>query len=128
MDDIASVGMSPLMPSLAMEQLEGASASEISKERRAADLSNASDEEKKRLAHDFESVLVTRLFDQMKESVGNWGMEEDGASQQIQGLFWYYLAQDVSQKGGFGLWREIYQQFNEMDGSGSAGEIVDGKL
>jgi hypothetical protein len=43
-------------------------------------------------------------------------------------LFWYYLAQDVSEKGGFGLWQEIYQQFNEMDGSGTAGEVVDGKL
>jgi len=128
MDDVESMGMSPLVPSLAMEQIQQSLVSGISGENRTIDPANRSDEEKKRLARDFESVLLTRLFDQMKDSVGNWGLEEDGASQQIQGLFWHFLAQDVSEKGGFGLWQEIYQQFNEMDGSAAAGEFVDGKL
>jgi len=80
------------------------------------------------LAKDFESVFIAKIFDQVKESIGNWGLEEDGASRQIQGLFWYYLAQDVADKGGFGLWRDIYRQFQEMEDAGVAGASLDGTL
>jgi len=62
------------------------------------------------------------------ELAGRWGLEEDGASRQIQGLFWYYLAQDVADKGGFGLWRDIYRQFQEMEDAGVAGASLDGTL
>lgn len=88
------------------------------------------DERKKELARDFESVLLTRLFDQVKESIGQWGLDEedDGTSQQVHGLFWLYLAQDVADKGGFGLWQDIYQHFNEIEGAVSAGCSIDRKL
>ena len=67
------------------------------------------DNKKKKIAKDFESVLLVRLFKQMKETVGDWGFEEDGASKQIQGMFWMFLARDVADKGGFGLWKDIYK-------------------
>ena len=83
------------------------------------------DEQKKQLARDFESVLLTKLFDQVRESIGGWGFEEeDAASKQVQGLFWFYLARDVADKGGFGLWKDIYQSFQRMDGV-NTGDIID---
>lgn len=80
----------------------------------------------KQVAKDFESVLLTKLFDQVQESIGGWDVdEEDGASQQVQGLFWLHLAQDVADKGGLGLWREIYQNLRHKTAPGAAGEQID---
>jgi Rod binding domain-containing protein len=68
-----------------------------------------SEEKKKQIAKNFESILLNKLFDQMQNTIGDWGFDNDGASKQIQGLFWLYLAQNVADKGGFGLWKEIYK-------------------
>ena len=85
------------------------------------------EDEKRRLARDFESVLLARLFDQVKDSIGQWNEddEEDGASEQVHGLFWHYLAEDTADKGGFGLWRDIYQHFKNLEASGRAGELTE---
>jgi len=60
------------------------------------------------LAKDFESVLIYRLLDEMKDTIGDWSFEKDGVCKQVQGIFWLYLARDIASKGGFGLWKEIY--------------------
>ena len=94
-------------------------------------LCSSGEEEKKRIARDFESVLLTKLFDEVKESIGQWNVEEDGedgASQQVHGLFWLYLAQDVADKGGFGVWQEIYRHFEDMEGARAAGALIDREL
>jgi Rod binding domain-containing protein len=65
-------------------------------------------------AKDFESVLVTKLLDDMKDTVGQWGFEEDAASGQVKGLFWLYLARDISDKGGLGLWKDLNRFFTDM--------------
>ncbi len=84
------------------------------------------EERKRQIARDFESVLLTKLFDQVRESIGTWGFEEeDVASQQVQGLFWFYLARDVADKGGFGLWKDIYQYFQQMQGMADTGQVID---
>ena len=85
----------------------------------------SSDAKCKQLAKDFESVLLTKLFDQMQESIGGWNEEEqDGTSKQVQGLFWLHLAQDVADKGGFGLWREIYEHLRQATPLDAAGEPI----
>jgi Rod binding domain-containing protein len=90
----------------------------------------ASDEKKKDLARQFESVFISKLFDQIKESIGSMSMseEEEGISEQVDGLFWMYLAQDVSEKGGFGMWKDIYKQLQQMDGNESALGQLDKEL
>jgi Rod binding domain-containing protein len=72
--------------------------------------SKATQQKTEKFCKDFESVFITRLLDEMKETIGDWGGEQDGAAKQTQGLFWMYLAQDMGDKGGFGLWKQMYNQ------------------
>ena len=78
-------------------------------------VSNLGDEKKKQMAKDFESVFVHKLLDEMKNTIGDWGLEKDGQHKQIQGIFNMYLAQDVSKNGGLGMWKDIYQFFGDID-------------
>ncbi|HPC94895.1 MAG TPA: rod-binding protein [Sedimentisphaerales bacterium] len=84
----------------------------------------ASDEQKKQLAKDFESVLLTKLFEEVKNSIEDSGFDDDVASDQVHSMFWSYLAQDVANKGGFGLWQDLYQQFRAMEGADAGGGSV----
>jgi hypothetical protein len=43
-------------------------------------------------------------------------------------LFWLYLAQDVADKGGFGLWQDIYRHFQDIDAASVAGESIDREM
>jgi len=63
-------------------------------------------------AKDFESVLLNKLLDEMKNTIGDWGFDEDGVSKQVQGIFWLYLAQDIANQGGLGLWKDISELIN----------------
>jgi len=80
------------------------------------------EQKKEQIAKDFESILLSRLLDEMKSSIGDWGFEESASSEQIQGIFWLYLARHLANNGGLGMWRDIYQtlpnpeQTNKNDG------------
>ncbi len=91
-------------------------------------LDGASEEKKKQVAKDFESVLLSKLLDEMSKSVGNWGFEKDGASKQVQGIFWLYLARDVANNGGMGLWKDIYKFLSGPDQTNVAGKSLDGSV
>ncbi len=80
-------------------------------------ISGASALRKEQAAKDFESVLIERVLSQMKNTVGDWGFEKDGTSKQVDGLFWSCLARGVADKGGFGLWKDIYKFLNDSDGT-----------
>lgn len=67
------------------------------------------EEERKQAAKDFESVFINKLLDEMKNTIGNWGFEKDGASRQIHGIFTLYLSRHIADNGGFGLWEDIYK-------------------
>ena len=75
-------------------------------------INTATEEQRKKTARDFESIFVNKLLDEMKNTVGKWGFEKDGASKQIQGIFTLYLSQHIADNGGFGLWEEIYKFLN----------------
>jgi Rod binding domain-containing protein len=80
------------------------------------------EQKKEQVAKDFESILLSKLLDEMKNSIGDWGFEKSAASEQIQGIFWLYLARHLANNGGLGMWRDIYQtlthaeQTNKNDG------------
>ncbi len=91
-------------------------------------LDSASEEKKKQIAKDFESLLLNKLLDEMKNTIGNWGFEKDGASMQVQGIFWLYLARDIANNGGIGLWKDIYQNLTNTDHVNPAGNSMDRHL
>jgi len=64
-------------------------------------------EKQTQAAQDFESLILTRLLSEMKETIGDWGMEKDNSTQQIHGLFWMQLAQNLADQGGVGLGRQM---------------------
>jgi len=88
-------------------------------------IDSASEEKKKQIAKDFESLLINKLLDEMKNTIGDWGFEQDGPCRQIQGMFWFYLAQDLADKGGFGLWKDIYKYVEGSEQTTQKAELLD---
>jgi len=91
-------------------------------------IDDASEAKKKQFAKDFESVFINKLLDEMKNTIGDWGDEKDGASQQIDGIFWLHLARDIADKGGFGMWKDIYQSLAELENKNTGTELLDENL
>jgi Rod binding domain-containing protein len=60
-------------------------------------------------AKDFESLLVGKLVDSMKDTVGSSGLLEDEGSEQVQAMFWMHMSSAISQQGGVGMWKDIYK-------------------
>jgi Rod binding domain-containing protein len=87
-----------------------------------------SDQKTQQVAKDFESVLLSRLFEQVQQTMSSLDSEEDGTSQQVQGLFWLYLARDVADQGGVGLWKDIYQHLQQMEGAANPTEALNEEL
>jgi Rod binding domain-containing protein len=76
-------------------------------------------------AKDFESLLVGKLVDSMKETIGDSGLMEEEGSEQMQSLFWMNLSSEISRQGGVGLWRDIYKSIygaTPRQGIAAAGE------
>lgn len=87
------------------------------------------DEQEKQIGKDFESVLLTKLFEQVQASIEDSGFDDqDSGAQQVRGMFWLYLARDIADKGGFGLWKDIYQQIKQWDGTGDPTGSIDEEL
>lgn len=78
------------------------------------------DRDLERAAKDFESVFIHRMLEEMKNTVGDSGLLEDSASEQTQGMVNFYLAQDLGQKGGFGLWKDIARQMKVAQATNDA--------
>ena len=91
-------------------------------------LNSISEEKKEQVAKDFESVILNKLLDEMKNTVGDWGFDKDGASKQVQGIFWLYLARDIANNGGIGLWKDIYKFLTNADQASTAGKSLDGHV
>ena len=78
-----------------------------------------------KIAKDFESLLIDKLLNEMKNTIGDWGFEKDGASKQVQGIFWLHLARDIANKGGFGMWEDISRVLTGENRQNLTAESVD---
>jgi len=76
---------------------------------------NSSVEKKEELAKGFESLLIGKLLDEVQKTIGKFSIADDGASKQINGIFWHFLGQEMSKSGGFGLWKDIYKSFERIE-------------
>jgi len=72
-------------------------------------------ESREQVAKDFESVLLYKLLEEMKNTIGDWGFDKDGVSTQVQGIFWLHLAHEIANKGGLGLWKGIYEFLTDAE-------------
>jgi Rod binding domain-containing protein len=68
---------------------------------------NLTDTQKQEAAKKFESVLLEKMLDSMQKTVTDWDGDKSPASKQINSLFNTYLARDMADKGGLGLWKDI---------------------
>ncbi len=91
-------------------------------------IDGVSEERKKQIAKDFESVLISKLLDEMKNTIGDWGFDKDETSKQVQGIFWLYLARDIANNGGFGMWKDIYQFLTNPDRANTTTGTLDGNI
>ena len=89
---------------------------------------NIPDEKKVQIAKDFESLLLSNLLEQMKSTIGNWGMEKDSTSNQIDGIFWLYLSREISDNGGLGFWQDIYKNLPNNEQTQDVGQNMDGQV
>ncbi len=71
-------------------------------------------------AKDFESVLIYKLLDEMRKTIPDSGLLDSAASEQMEGIFWLHLAQEVADKGGLGLWKELAAKISAVDGAASS--------
>ena len=78
------------------------------------------DEKLKKVARDFESVFIHELLKRMEDTIPESEME-DQSSKQIKGMYWSYMAEAVADRGGFGLWKNIYDAM-VTTGPGAAGQ------
>jgi len=60
-----------------------------------------------KVAKDFEAILLHRMMDQMRRTIPQSGLLDTAVSRQMEGLFWFYLAQEMAEKGGIGLWKDL---------------------
>ncbi len=88
----------------------------------------ASEAKKKQAARDFESVFIAKLLDEMKNTIGDWGFEEDAASKQTEGIFWLYLARDIADNGGLGMAKDIYRFLTDSENNSPPTELLDESL
>jgi Rod binding domain-containing protein len=91
-------------------------------------INSASEEKQRQFAKDFESVFINKLLDEMKNTIGDWGLEKDGTSKQIEDIFWLYLSRDIANNGGFGMWKDIYQFFTDSGHKSTAAGSLDENL
>ncbi|MCH7555866.1 MAG: hypothetical protein IIB56_00245 [Planctomycetes bacterium] len=103
MDSVKLILTEPISPPTLLEQLDKSRPNSISEKKKA------------QVAKDFESVLLTKMLDEMKNSIVDWGLEKDATSEQIHGIFWLYLARDIANSGGLGLWKDIYQFLSDSE-------------
>ncbi len=89
---------------------------------------DAEQAQKEQFARDFESILIGKLLDEMKNTIGQWGYEQDGAAKQVQGLFWMNLSRELGQQGGLGLWKDIYQSLERDEAQANTAPVMDDAL
>lgn len=139
MDGVESIGMPGSLPltqtpdrtpySISLRLRNNAQAIERTQNAEPVASAPQNDEKQKQIGRDFESVLLTKLFEQVQNSIEDSGFDDqDSGSQQVRGMFWLYLAQDVADKGGFGLWKDVYRYIKQMQGPVDPAGSIDEEL
>jgi Rod binding domain-containing protein len=119
---------SPVMPPSSLDASNGDGLAAKAGNIRSNKIKSTDDKKIEKVAKDFESVLLTKVLDEMKNTVGNGLGEEEAGSEQVKGMFWLYLAQDMSDKGGLGLWKDLSRFFKDTQKPEAPAQSLDEKL
>jgi len=80
-------------------------------------------EQLKKVAQDFEGVLLEKLLQEMQKTIPDSGMFSSAGMKQIQSMFWSFLSEQVAQNGGIGLARSLYRDLCQSTGVNPAGAV-----
>ncbi len=94
----------------------------------SSDATSTTDKKTEQAAKDFESVLLTKVLEGMESTVSQFSTEEEAGSEQVKGLFTLFLARDMADKGGLGLWKDLNTFFKDMQKTNTTSQSVDEKL
>lgn len=117
-----------MVTSGALDQAAGAGLSRKADNVQSFDATSATDKKTKQAAKDFESVLLTKVLEGMENTVNQFSTEEEAGSEQVKGLFTLFLARDMADKGGLGLWKDLNTFFKDMQKPNTTSQSVDEKL
>jgi Rod binding domain-containing protein len=90
------------------------------------DLTNSAQQhdQLKAAAKNFEGIFIKQIIKQMQETIENASFDpDDNANQQVHGMYCTFLGDMLSQRGGFGLWENIYEQMVRMEGGQNGLEV-----
>jgi Rod binding domain-containing protein len=99
----------PNIQSLVGDTMAGAAASRRRPESAPRDAAAA-----EKAAKDFEAILLHRLMEEMRRTIPKSGLLDTAISRQIDGLFWFYLAQEVADNGGIGLCSDLARNMGPL--------------
>ncbi len=90
---------------------------------------NGAAEQLKMVAKGFESIFINQILKQMQETIKNASFDpDDSSNEQVHSLYCTFLADSVSQSGGFGLWEKIYEQMADAAGLDSGSQTAANQL
>jgi Rod binding domain-containing protein len=82
-------------------------------------------EQLKKVAQDFEGILLEKLLQEMQNTIPDSGMFSSAGMKQIQSMFWSFLSEQVTQNGGIGLAQNLYRDLCRSAGVDPAGAVKD---
>lgn len=79
-------------------------------------------------ARQFETIFLHQILKQMKDSVDYASLdEEDESGEQIQSMYWSFMADSVGQQGGLGFWKAVYEDLASAEGIDTRRYPADGR-
>jgi Rod binding domain-containing protein len=112
----------------ALDQAAGAGLSKKADNVQSFDATSTTDKRTMQAAKDFESVLLTKVLEGMQNTVSQFSTDEEAGSEQVKGMFTLFLARDMADKGGLGLWKDLNAFFKDMQKTNTTSQSVDEKL
>jgi peptidoglycan hydrolase FlgJ len=74
-----------------------------------------SEKDMEKVARDFESVFVNKLFESMRKGVPKSGLLDSSAMQMYQSLMDQEMSKQMSERKGMGLGEMVYKDLNSLD-------------
>jgi len=74
-----------------------------------------SDKDMEKVARDFESVFVNKLFESMRKAIPKSGLFDSSAMEMYQSMMDQEMAKNMSERKGMGLGEMVYKDLSKMD-------------